>query len=82
MIFKYTSFDLTSKKYVNLLSKCHNHEAQPSRGTKRRRDEEQIRIKTNSAYNHRRTNKEELLQGNRHGMVSRKTTRLKSHQPD
>ena len=25
--------------------KCHNHEAQPSQGTKRRRDEEQIMTK-------------------------------------
>ena len=30
--------------------KCHNYEAQPSRGTKRRRDEKQIMTETNAKY--------------------------------
>ena len=32
----------TLHKHVKLLRKCRNHEAQPSRGTERRRDEEHI----------------------------------------
>ena len=40
------SLDNTIKIYVKLPRKCHNHEAQPSHGTKRRRDIEQTITQT------------------------------------
>ena len=36
---KQTKTDCTQKVYVKIPRKCHDHEAQPSRGTKRRRDD-------------------------------------------
>ena len=53
--------------------KCQNHEAQPSRGTKRRRDEKQIMI-TQVPHMKPPTLKEELQQGNRLGTASRNST--------
>ena len=38
-------FSSVTKIYVKIPRKCHNHEAQSSRGTKRRRDEEQLKTK-------------------------------------
>ena len=41
---------------VKIPRKCYNHEAQPSRGTKGRREEEEIRTTQRYKWNHRRTN--------------------------
>ena len=64
----------SSEKYKKLARKCHNHEAQPSRGTKRRRDEEK-NDKTNSTYEttDAQRKKKELQQRNRPETVCRKT---------
>ena len=35
---------------MNISMKCYNYDAQPSGGIKRRRNEEQIIIKTNTTY--------------------------------
>ena len=51
--------------------KYYNHEAQSTRGYKRRRNE-QIMTKQTPQAKHRRTNKEELQQRNHLGTVSRK----------
>ena len=52
--------------------KCHNHEAQHSRGTKRIRDEEQTMKKQTSSMKPPMQNKEELQQWNHLRTVSRK----------
>ena len=59
---------------MKISRECHKHEAEPSRGTKRRRDEKQWMAKQKSHMKHRQTNKEELQQRNRFGTFSRKTT--------
>ena len=38
------------KNLMKIPRKCHSQEAQPSRGTRRRRDEEQSKDKANAIY--------------------------------
>ena len=52
------------EKYVKIHRKCHNYEAQPSRGTKRRTDKEHIKT-TQTPHTKPQTHKEELQQENR-----------------
>ena len=54
--------------------KCHNQEAQSSRGTKGRRDEEQIST-PQTLHMKSQMDKEALQQRDRLGTVSKKTTR-------
>ena len=63
-----------NRQYTNEKVIPRKYEAQPYRGTRRRRDEEQIKTKKCHICNHRRTKKEELQQRNRLGTGSRKTT--------
>ena len=54
---------------MKIYRKCHNQEAQPSRGTKRGRDEEQIRASPHMKPQAKKNYK----QKNRLGSVNRKT---------
>ena len=83
MQFKIASLMRMQLKITNVLElpkKCHNHEAQLSRGIQRRRNEDQIRKKKKKKkknrhiLNHIRTNKEEMQQRDRLGTVSRNIT--------
>ena len=60
--------------------KCYNHEAQPSRGAKRGRDEEQVMKKQTSRMKpltHKKKIIKELQQKNCTGRVSRKKKKTK-----
>ena len=59
---------------VKIPRKCNNHEAQPSAGIRRRRDEGTITTKEMAHFNQKRNDKEELRQRNRLQAVSRKAT--------
>ena len=61
-----------TSKYIKIPRKCHSHEAQPSRDTRRRRDEEQTM--TIQTPNMKPPTHTELQQRNRLGKVGRKTT--------
>ena len=61
---RYNAYFIIQENTRKIHRKCHNHQAQPSRGTERRIDEElamtkQTSLMKPSTYEHRRTTAEE-----------------------